>query len=96
MPVTDKGGESYVRPTSDFVVNGKWKLVRKIGSGSFGEIFLGINVETGEEVAVKLEKVSARHPQLLFESRVYRLLASWTYWGQAWKNFLISVADASQ
>lgn len=56
-------------------MNGKWKLVRKIGSGSFGEIFLGINVETGEEVAVKLEKVSARHPQLLFESRVYRLLA---------------------
>ncbi|VDK20517.1 unnamed protein product [Taenia asiatica] len=88
MPVTDKVDspyfssnafsksiESYTRPTSDFVVNGKWKLVRKIGSGSFGEIFLGINIETGEEVAVKLEKVSARHPQLLFESRVYRLLA---------------------
>nr|CDS18587.1 casein kinase I alpha [Echinococcus granulosus] len=84
MPVTDKvgslcfsanSGDSYARPTSDFVVNGKWKLVRKIGSGSFGEIFLGINIETGEEVAVKLEKVSARHPQLFFESRVYRLLA---------------------
>uniref|UniRef100_A0A5K3F632 non-specific serine/threonine protein kinase n=1 Tax=Mesocestoides corti TaxID=53468 RepID=A0A5K3F632_MESCO len=69
MPVIDK------RSGSDFVVNGKWKLVRKIGSGSFGEIFLGVNIETGEEVAVKLEKVSARHPQLFFESKVYRVLS---------------------
>ncbi|KAM3178524.1 Casein kinase I isoform alpha [Hymenolepis weldensis] len=76
--MTDKnlGLEIYNRSGSDFVVNDKWKLVRKIGSGSFGEIFLGINIETGEEVAVKLEKVSARHPQLYFESKVYKILAS--------------------
>ncbi len=72
----NKGGacESFQRSSSDFIINGKWKLVRKIGSGSFGEIFLGINVETGEEVAVKLEKVSAKHPQLFFEGKVYRIL----------------------
>ena len=29
----------------------------------------------GEEVAVKLEAVETRHPQLLYESRVYRSLA---------------------
>lgn len=72
----NKGGacESYQRSSSNFVINGKWKLERKIGSGSFGEIFLGINVETGEEVAVKLERVIAKHPQLFFESKVYRVL----------------------
>ncbi|VDN97347.1 unnamed protein product [Rodentolepis nana] len=65
----------FARSGSDFVVNDNWKLVRKIGSGSFGEIFLGIHVQTGEEVAVKLERVSARHPQLYFESKVYKILA---------------------
>ena len=49
-------------------------LHKKIGSGSFGEIFSGVN-EGGEEVAVKLEAVETRHPQLLYESRVYRALA---------------------
>ncbi len=57
-----------------FLIAGRWKLIRKIGSGSFGEIFLGINNETGEEVAIKLEKATARHPQLYFESKVYRIL----------------------
>ncbi|KAI8560869.1 hypothetical protein RHMOL_Rhmol04G0289200 [Rhododendron molle] len=38
----------------DHVIGGKFKLGRKIGSGSFGELYLGVNVQTGEEVAVKL------------------------------------------
>jgi len=33
---------------SEFLVNGKYRLIRKIGSGSFGEIYLGINVSNGE------------------------------------------------
>ncbi|KAH9729294.1 Casein kinase 1-like protein 9 [Citrus sinensis] len=38
----------------DHVIGGKFKLGRKIGSGSFGELYLGVNVQTGEEIAVKL------------------------------------------
>ncbi|PNX78788.1 casein kinase I-like protein [Trifolium pratense] len=38
----------------DLVIGGKFKLGRKIGSGSFGELYLGVNVQTQEEVAVKL------------------------------------------
>jgi casein kinase 1 epsilon len=38
----------------DHVIGGKFKLGRKLGSGSFGELYLGINIQTGEEVAVKL------------------------------------------
>ncbi|XP_004297828.1 PREDICTED: casein kinase I-like [Fragaria vesca subsp. vesca] len=56
------------------VIGGKFKLGRKIGSGSFGELYLGINVRTGEEVAVKLESVKTKHPQLHYESKLYMIL----------------------
>ena len=55
MPPTN-----YPLPTSykgHFVVASKYRLVRKIGSGSFGDIYLGINISNGEEVAIKLESV---------------------------------------
>ncbi|XP_065333249.1 casein kinase I isoform X2 [Cloeon dipterum] len=58
----------------EFIVGAKYRLVRKIGSGSFGDIYLGINITNGEEVAVKLESVRARHPQLLYESKLYKIL----------------------
>ncbi|KAK9704946.1 hypothetical protein RND81_07G022000 [Saponaria officinalis] len=35
-------------------VGNKFRLGKKIGSGSFGEIYLGKNVQTSEEVAIKL------------------------------------------
>ncbi|XP_010551681.1 PREDICTED: casein kinase 1-like protein 11 isoform X2 [Tarenaya hassleriana] len=62
----------------DNVIGGKFKLGRKIGSGSFGELYLGVNVQTGEEVAVKLESVKTRHPQLHYESKIYMLLQGGT------------------
>ncbi|PWA66918.1 serine/threonine/dual specificity protein kinase, catalytic domain-containing protein [Artemisia annua] len=60
------------------IVGGKFKLGRKIGSGSFGELYLGVNLQTGEEVAIKLESVKTKHPQLHYESKVYMLLQGGT------------------
>ncbi|GMI94271.1 casein kinase I, CASEIN KINASE I-LIKE 11 [Hibiscus trionum] len=60
------------------VVGGKFKIGRKIGAGSFGELFLGVNVETGEEVAIKMEPVKTNHPQLHYESKLYMLLQGGT------------------
>ena len=51
----------------------KYRVGRKIGSGSFGDIYLATNTQTNEQVAVKMEKVITSHPQLLYESRLYRL-----------------------
>ncbi|KAJ8899325.1 hypothetical protein K2173_018299 [Erythroxylum novogranatense] len=62
----------------DHMVGGKFRLGRKIGSGSFGELYLGVNVQTGEEVAVKLETVKTKHPQLHYESKLYMLLQGGT------------------
>jgi len=56
-------------------VGGKFRLGRKIGSGSFGDIYIGTNVQTGEELAIKLESIKSRHPQLLYESKLYKILA---------------------
>lgn len=56
-------------------VGGRFKIGQKIGSGSFGEIFKGTNINTAEEVAIKLENVKSRHPQLFYEVKVYKLTA---------------------
>lgn len=56
-------------------VGGKFRLGRKIGSGSFGDVYLGTNVQNCEEVAVKLESVRSRCPQLFYECKVYSILA---------------------
>ncbi|KAJ3271105.1 serine/threonine protein kinase [Terramyces sp. JEL0728] len=63
------------RHLANIRVGGKYSFGRKIGSGSFGEIYLGLNVVNGEEVAIKLEPVRAKHPQLEYEARVYKALA---------------------
>jgi len=55
-------------------VGGVYRLGRKIGNGSFGSIYLGTNIHSGNEVAIKLESVKSRHPQLNYEYKVYRLL----------------------
>jgi serine/threonine protein kinase len=52
----------------------KYRVGPKIGSGSFGEIYAGVNVQTNEEVAIKLEPFKTKHPQLLYESRIYRVM----------------------
>jgi casein kinase 1 alpha len=70
------------------LVASKYQLCRKIGSGSFGDIYLGVNNENGKEVAIKMEPISARHPQLAMEAKVYKLflgsqgLPSIKYFGQ--------------
>lgn len=54
-------------------VGNRYRLGRKIGSGSFGDIYLGTNISTGEEVAIKLECIKTKHPQLHIESKFYKM-----------------------
>lgn len=58
----------------DLFVAGKYQLVRKLGAGSFGDIYLATNVANDEEVAVKMEPSMTKHPQLHYESKLYKLL----------------------
>ncbi|OAY42027.1 casein kinase 1-like protein 10 isoform X2 [Manihot esculenta] len=62
----------------DQIIGSKFKMGRKIGGGSFGELFLGVNVQNGEEVGIKLEPARTKHPQLHYESKIYMLLQGGT------------------
>ncbi|ORY32973.1 kinase-like protein [Neocallimastix californiae] len=64
-----------MRHLVDMRVGNKYKIGKKLGSGSFGEIHLGTNLITGEDIAIKIEPVATRHPQLEYETKVYKCLA---------------------
>ncbi|KAL4696064.1 hypothetical protein H8957_017543, partial [Semnopithecus entellus] len=74
-----------------FIVGRKCKLVWESCSGSFGDICLAISIIKGEEVAVKLGSHNARHPQLLYKSRLYKILQGGWY-GQE-KDYNVVVMD---
>ncbi|KAI6652658.1 Casein kinase I-like [Oopsacas minuta] len=66
---------SSTRPTIvDNGANCSFRLGRKIGSGNFGELRLGKNLHTSEHVAIKLERMQVRAPQLHLEYKFYRML----------------------
>ena len=57
-------------------IGNQYKILinKKLGSGSFGDIYLGINLKTKEEIAIKLELVETRTPQLNYESKILKFL----------------------
>ncbi|XP_063933521.1 casein kinase I-like [Zophobas morio] len=61
-----------LKNTEVFVDSKTILLVKKIGSGSFGKIYLGICQLTKKELAVKLESSLARTKQLLHETEVLK------------------------
>ena len=54
------------------VVGEKYRLLRLIGYGSFGDIYRAVNLQNGEDVAVKIEPPNSPHPQLKYEAHVYK------------------------
>ena len=56
------------------IIGNKYKLLKKIGNGSFGTIFEGKNIRTSEKVAIKLELISDNVKLLKNESIIYKHL----------------------
>lgn len=56
------------------LIDGRFRLDRKIGTGSFADVHLGKTI-FGEKFAIKIESVKAKKPRLLWESKVYKMLA---------------------
>ena len=51
-----------------------YQIGRILGSGNFGAIHVGRNNQTHEYIAIKLEQILTRTPQLALEYRFYNLL----------------------
>jgi len=58
------------------LINNKYILIEKIGSGSFGSIFKGENIRTKEKVAIKLEPIKNETKMLKNESIIYQYLGN--------------------
>ncbi|KAK3610185.1 hypothetical protein CHS0354_038821 [Potamilus streckersoni] len=56
------------------MVGPNFRVGKKIGCGNFGELRLGKNLYNNEHVAIKLEPMKSRAPQLHLEYRFYRQL----------------------
>ena len=58
----------------NYIVANKYVIVEKIGEGSFGKVYKARDKNTGKLVAVKLELVTSKYPQLQKEASIYQAL----------------------
>lgn len=62
--------------SSVLMVGPNFRVGKKIGCGNFGELRLGKNLYNNEHVAIKLEPMKSKAPQLHLEYRFYKQIAS--------------------
>ncbi|CAD8118439.1 unnamed protein product [Paramecium sonneborni] len=55
-------------------VSGRYKIGRKIGAGRFGQIYHSKNVQSNQDVAIKIEEIKSKHPQLIYEGKILQNL----------------------
>lgn len=56
-----------------------------LGSGAFGTIYLGYDFRSSKEVAIKMESQKTKNPQLIYESKILKLLQGGS------KNIIIKI-----
>ena len=56
------------------IINNKYKIITKIGGGTFGSIYKGQNIRTNEYVAIKIEPIKHDLKLLKNESIIYQYL----------------------
>ena len=56
------------------MISNKYELIEKLNEGSFGQVFKGKHVRTGELVAIKIERKSANN-SLKNEAKIYQYLS---------------------
>jgi serine/threonine protein kinase len=55
-------------------IAGRFQLLSRLASSSFCEIYEGVNVHSNLPVAIKLEDLKCKYPQLLYEAKILQNL----------------------
>ena len=58
------------------LIGNRFMLGRKVGSSSAGDVYIGTDVQSGEEIAIKTESIKTKQPRLMHESVLYKLIGS--------------------
>lgn len=75
---------------------GKYKILEKIGSGAFGDIYEGECLESCKKVAVKIEKKSGSS-QLSYEKCIYKLLKTENHYiPTIYQSGVLNMADSKR
>lgn len=59
---------------TDEIINRKYKILNKIGNGSFGTIYKGLNIRTNEGIAIKKDNINNQLSLLKNETIIYNHL----------------------
>ena len=83
-----------IKISENFILNAR----KKLGSGAFGEIYYGRHISEDKEVAIKLEEINTKHPQIFYESKIYTTLKGGTgipniYWCGTLGKYNILIID---
>ena len=57
------------------ILSGKYKLIRKLGNGSYGQVFHAESLRTKQQVAIKMEHRELNINMLKREAQIYQYLA---------------------
>ncbi|KAF9975546.1 Casein kinase I isoform alpha [Actinomortierella ambigua] len=60
--------------SSTVIIGGQYRVLGKIGEGSFGEVYRATHIDTGVDYAIKREPINVPHPQLIHEAKMYEKL----------------------
>ena len=66
--------ECHQDRNSDIMVHDRYQLKDCLGKGSFGRIYRMHDMLTGLDVAAKFEHTSMKHPQVLYENKIYNIV----------------------
>lgn len=69
------------------LISPDWKFIKILGQGSFGLVIKAKHVENKNTVAIKIEDCHQKRPQLVYESKIYKLLQSYLGFAHYYKIF---------
>jgi len=53
------------------IIKDRFEIIKRLGSGSFGEVFLAKDIITNSLCALKTERKDSKHPQLRIEQQIF-------------------------